>query len=913
MSILAKLFKKPSPPSLEEQLIAIKSYEQAQLVETAINSDQDALKLAALERLNDASVLVQVSLSDQKTFSSAARKRLGELLDDGTLELDAIRNKVSDDSALLLLCAYSNTVTPKLVATLEDEQTLAELASEGATTQVRQAAAEKIHSYEALTSLQKQLKGKDKTVYRIVKTKLAAFKAEQQAHQEKLEVLRSICVQAETLAKRPIDDIFHARRSQIEAAWANASKNTDTRAAQTEVIRYKQAMQKCDAELTAIDEQAKAKQATADADKAAKKELYAALGNLESLVAELFTHATPGELAGVIGEAETKADTSIEEAQQRGLTVAAEKNTLSQLRARSHAILETLEGHGSFPALVLALNETTQEQTPTYKTALSSLLKHAKTHLDHQPEWLSQAEQRFSQWLEDSRLHRTQQKAKIDKAFDLLRKGRIAIDKGQSGRVKAIHRDLNNTLEKIDSIPGTLQEKVDDFDIHMGKLGDWHEFAVTPKKEQLIKDMQALVDSTLPPGDLANKIKSLQAQWKTLAKGGIHQDDALWQQFQEASDLAYQPCKTYFDQEHEQRAANLQSREQLITQMQTYVKEYDWDKANWDEVETLLKTAREAWQSYWPIPRKETERVQSAFDTVMDQIYGYLNTYYEQNKNKKSLLIDQAEKLSELSDTQNAIEKAKLLQAQWQQIGRCKRKDDQVLWKAFRKGCDVLFEKRQQDYDAQKTKRNEALQEAQQIIEKIQAITALEREAFFAERSEVAQLSEQFQALSELPRGQADKIKQHYQRALKQVDIKADTFVREQEQSMWLDIFHYLDALLESSTPSEDIPSKCPAKIREALQKRAEGPAEDDNERALRILSIDAELRHDIDVPAPEKSLKMAMQVEQLQKNPGQRPTASAEAMKDQVAAWVYHADIEVPQYRSLETRFRTAWGLLST
>ena len=42
---------------------------------------------------------------------------------------------------------------------------------------------------------------------------------------------------------------------------------------------------------------------------------------------------------------------------------------------------------------------------------------------------------------------------------------------------------------------------------------------MTPKRAELIEEMESLVESTLDPPTLADRIKSLQEQWRTLSKG----------------------------------------------------------------------------------------------------------------------------------------------------------------------------------------------------------------------------------------------------------------------------------------------------------------------------------------------------------------------------------------------------------
>jgi len=83
---------------------------------------------------------------------------------------------------------------------------------------------------------------------------------------------------------------------------------------------------------------------------------------------------------------------------------------------------------------------------------------------------------------------------------------------------------------------------------------------VLPKKEALVEEMEALANSTLHPKELAEKIKTMQAEWKTLSKGGENKDSDLWERLQKAADIAFEPCRAYFDEQDKQREENAEKR-----------------------------------------------------------------------------------------------------------------------------------------------------------------------------------------------------------------------------------------------------------------------------------------------------------------------------------------------------------------
>src|SRR5690606_34761925 len=128
-----------------------------------------------------------------------------------------------------------------LLEQINNENLLLEIAVNGSTTQLRQAAAAKIENRTSLEQLAKQAKNKDKSVYKIVRTKLDVFKEEKIKEAQMAAEINAICSQAEQLAKRNVDDIFETRKKQIEAAWNQFAERASVEARQ----RYQQAIEKC--------------------------------------------------------------------------------------------------------------------------------------------------------------------------------------------------------------------------------------------------------------------------------------------------------------------------------------------------------------------------------------------------------------------------------------------------------------------------------------------------------------------------------------------------------------------------------------------------------------------------------------------------------------------------------------------
>ena len=79
---------------------------------------------------------------------------------------------------------------------------------------------------------------------------------------------------------------------------------------------------------------------------------------------------------------------------------------------------------------------------------------------------------------------------------------------------------------------------------------------MAPKRRELIAEMQALIGASEDPSALSKRIKLLQEEWRTMTKGIASETGRYWEEFQRASQAAYEPCRKFFD---EQRALRQRS------------------------------------------------------------------------------------------------------------------------------------------------------------------------------------------------------------------------------------------------------------------------------------------------------------------------------------------------------------------
>ena len=70
-------------------------------------------------------------------------------------------------------------------------------------------------------------------------------------------------------------------------------------------------------------------------------------------------------------------------------------------------------------------------------------------------------------------------------------------------------------------------------------------------KAELVKAAQAIADEKFYSRENSDKIKNLNAQWKTIGFAGKQQEDALWAQFRAAADSYFEGLKQYNQSHHD--------------------------------------------------------------------------------------------------------------------------------------------------------------------------------------------------------------------------------------------------------------------------------------------------------------------------------------------------------------------------
>lgn len=927
MSFFARLLgKKSQPKVVEKKTTNLEALSLDALVGVIKSGDDEQVRIAAIQKITDQNTLLSLAGITESpglaaSVQKAAKQRIANLIDSGAIDGVQLNQDVNDKMALLALLglASKTDLFEQAFNTINDQVELVKFALEGSSSKLRQAAAEKITDKPLLQQLLKDTKTKDKTVFKIVKEKCDAFK-EEEKHNADIQAAIANAVQAlEQHGNRPFDGQYSAKFIYLLQQWdakkVDAPSELSTRATQ--------AISKCEATINSISSEQAALETQRKVEESASGERLAHIQQLQSVLTSVASDDVNVE--------ETQALLKLLNAAWDSLGVvkkptASEQKTVDALNRIIVQELNNHSAHGSlathktrFEQLVTEASEETAAYYQTLKKRVSAL---SSSFAENLPETIANAQAAYEQW----------EKAAVKKAAELqstqrhiaglIRKANETVSAGVLGKAMGIRRAIDEKLQNLEQLPNHLVNQLEQLDETLAKLQDWKNYAVLPKKHELIAQLEALDGSKEHPETLSNKIKRIQEEWRALSKGGKDQDQDLWEKFHELAQKVYQPCRDYFTEQAAIRQTNLQSCKLLVTQLQEYLANHDWLNANWKDVEKVIRVARQEWRNYTPTERVATQPVLAEFEAALSAIQQKLHDEFAKNALLKKELIAQAQQLVSLEDSRKATDQVKQLQTKWQTIGASLRKEEQQLWREFRDVCDAVFAKRQQQSAEFKAELDANLTSAKSLLAELEGLTALSAQALSDARKRVDEISQEFGGLGQFPKAQVNDIKVAFNQAVENFEQKLKDERVALKQQIWVNLFaankavnaHELELVKGKTTDAADLQiqidaiTNWPAGGLKAIQQKIvranAGGDLAENLAALRELCIRADILTDSATPASEQALRTAFQVNQLQQNFGRKAQDTAAEFENLVFEWIAIGAVETKDYDVLFARF---------
>ncbi|HEY3354857.1 MAG TPA: DUF349 domain-containing protein, partial [Polyangia bacterium] len=284
-------------------------------------------------------------------------------------------------------------------------------------------------------------------------------------------------------------------------------------------------------------------------------------------------------------------------------------------------------------------------------------------------------------------------------------------------------RSAGELRSRYDAARGTLVIRAQE----LREADEWRRWANVPNLEALCKRADALRDAAdVPPKELAQKLKELQADWKKVGAAPKEKSEELWARFKATCDQIHERARAHFAVLDEERTKNLALKEELVARAEAAVESSDWK-----ETSELFKLLQAEWKGIGPVPKEKSDEVWQRFRGAADKFFERRKGAVELTDEEKKAVIDrleaiaaEAEALKASTDWRATAERLKALQGAWKQAGVAPRAESEPLWARFRAACDEFFGRRKTDLDSREEERGQNLRKKEELCQKVEALVA---------------------------------------------------------------------------------------------------------------------------------------------------------------------------------------------
>jgi hypothetical protein len=702
-------------PTAPDSIAGLDSVPPQRLSAAAPEGGDETLRAAAIGKLMDGESLRTIAGLCAGTASGvsaslerAAQERLAQLIDEGALEFETLRATPVNVSALLAVAGYTNDPErlPRTLASIDEAERRA-LVLGGPSSRIRQLAAQSVSDPIELRQLLKQLHGKDKNVYKIIREKCDALHAVEQtidkAHNEAIRACESLerhahriyeAVYEPTLrhfhtrwqafeayaapdmrkrAARAIErceEIIAEHHQRIRQEAAEAAARTAREAERAEALRLAEcesARARQEAERTIAETAARreaeetARAAAAAAEAAALREVNALIGKAHAALRDGATGRASGlrraleeklaalaALPPTVSRQVQKLDTSL------GELKAWKEHAVAPKRAELIQEMESLIGAALEPQALAGRIRQLQED---WKTVSKGVLS------DSDADWQrfhQAAERAYQPCREHFEAQTKLRQANAEKRKAILERLRIfeAAHSGENADRRAFVTVLREApLEWRRHFPverAVARELQKEFDAAIGRLQErleaWHASNAEGKRS-LIRRAAGLVD--LQDGREATEaVKRLQAQWKELGAAAPDQERVLWEEFRGHCDAVFHKRQ----QAHTDYTASLQSNKARAVALCEEA-EHLAGRSGADLLDAAAKMAewRAAFEAVGELPREE-RGLKGRFERALERVKASISA--QSARDKERSLEDLLEAASRIHAYGRAVSQA---------------------------------------------------------------------------------------------------------------------------------------------------------------------------------------------------------------------------------------------------------------
>lgn len=222
-----------------------------------------------------------------------------------------------------------------------------------------------------------------------------------------------------------------------------------------------------------------------------------------------------------------------------------------------------------------------------------------------------------------------------------------------------------------------------------------------------------------------------EADQKTFIENGgdpeayVMKTDDSEEQFKAEMGLIKEKRAKAFQQQEEEKKANLQRKQQIIEKIKMMSTSPEEANKSYND----FKALQQEWKDIKAVPAEKANELWRNYQLYVEQYYDLLNLNrelreydFKKNLEQKTLLCEAAEKLADEPDSVSAFHQLQELHQQYREIGPVAKELREQIWARFKAASTVINKRHQQHFEELRAKEEENLVRKTALCEKVEAI-----------------------------------------------------------------------------------------------------------------------------------------------------------------------------------------------
>lgn len=463
----------------------------------------------------------------------------------------------------------------------------------------------------------------------------------------------------------------------------------------------------------------------------------------------------------------------------------------------------------------------TKEEVRRQREAWASSIKDPESVFEYQADAAEAAfdevvaafKEREKSW---RKLVSEEQRANLETKLAMLERLRHTIQEEENiGAAFAVFNEVREAWGAVGDVPGDQYKAVHDqyyrlqdeffYNINIYKELKDHDLKVNlKKKEDLIAKAHELgsIESLTERQKLA---RAIQKDWMDIGPSPRESYKDLADQFFGIVRPIFDEVKAHYEEVRATFQGHADAKTALIEQLRAVVaEEVEATHEAWQAATSKVLELQNAWKKTGFAGKEHNEALWTQFRELADVFFGKKQLYYDAQKDisdayktQKTALIEQAEALANSSNFQEDAPKMMELQKQWKAAGACAPREEQKLWRRFRKAQDKFFNARKSQMAGKLEEEKSNLAKKQAIIEAVKSyqLKGSRKEDLEA----LKEFSVQWNAVGFIPRKALDSIMEAYRSAM---DVHYDALSAQKSERAMETYKQRVTNLLESDSHS---------------------------------------------------------------------------------------------------------------